>query len=145
MSTWTEEMAELFEDLRSEDEFAATLVYPEGFSYPEYVSPDGAEYVSPDGANYATRARGATLTGIKMALSLGFQMQVSGYQRKADTSFDALRSEVVTAGLYSPTTSSSPATVRPSVTVNGEAFMVLDVKDDNASDPTVKLILAALQ
>ncbi len=145
MNSYTEEMEELFEDLRSGEEFQATLVYANGTTISSYVNSSGATYVSPDGDTYVARVNGTVIIGIKLPLGLGFQMQLSGYQRKADTSFDASRIEIQNAGLYLPVSSPNPVKVRPVVTVNDQPFMVLDCKDDNTSDPTVKLILSALQ
>lgn len=114
--SWTDDAEELFEDMRAVGEYRAALVY-----------------------------NGQTVYGVKMALSLGFQMRVSGYQRKADTSFDLLRTECVTIGLYALMSQPDVEKKRVAVTVNREQYIVLDLKDDNATDPTVKLILSALQ
>lgn len=115
-NSWEDDMAEVFEDERSASEYRAALVY-----------------------------NGSTIYGVKMALSVGFQMQTTGYSRKADTAFDALRTDVEGIGLYDKCANRNPSVIRPTVTVNGESFMVLDLKDDIATDPTVKLILSALQ
>ncbi len=138
-------MLEVFEDLRSSEEFRATLFYANGTSLDSYENSSGDSYVSPTGDTYLARVSGVTIIGVKLPLGLGFRMDISGYTRKADTSFDALRTEIQSAGLYLPVSSSNPSTVRPKVTVNNQPFMVLDVKDDNRTDPTVKLILSALQ
>ncbi len=116
--SWTNEMDDLFEDMINDTEYRTSVTY-----------------------------KGQTIYGVKMALSLGFTMQLSGYQRKADTSVDIRRSDAISTGLYSDCKSRQPVTTRPQVNVllNNEAFMVLDLKDDNATDPTVKLILSALQ
>lgn len=143
MSAYTDAMTAAFAVMVAQ--WGATLTYAEGYDYALYAATSGALYTDSDGNTYAKRTRGASILGIKTPLSLGFQMQVSGYGRKADTAFDALRGDVILAGLYTPCIARNPATVRPSVIVSGESFMVLDVKDDIASDPTVKLILADLQ
>lgn len=114
--SWTDDMGELFNDMRADGEYRAALTY-----------------------------NGSTVYGVKMALSLGFQMRVSGYQRKADTSFDLLRTECVTIGLYRFISEPDIEKKRINVNVNGEEYIVLDIKDDNATDPTVKLILSAMQ
>lgn len=143
--TWEEDMTDLFEDLRDADEFRATLFYQAGTELSTYVTSTGDTYATSDGDTYAARTAGATIYGVKMALSLGFQMQTTGYSRKADTAFDALRSEVEDIGLYAKCANRNPSVIRPTVEINDEQFMVLDLKDDIATDPTVKLILSALQ
>lgn len=115
-TSWTGAMDELFEDMRAEPEYRAEFTY-----------------------------NNQTIIGVKLPLSLAFTMKISGYTRTADTSVDLYRWEVESIGLYSLATARNPAQHRPEVTVNGQPFFVLDCKDDDVTDPTVKLILAARQ
>ena len=124
ISSYRAEMLDLFLEMRTDEWYRAEVVYG-----------------------------GYTIIGVKMALSVGYQMNLASNMREAKTSVDVLRSEAIAAGLYAPSSQKQTTIKRPEVSVKAsvdgddkiERFFVLDCRDDNDSDPTVKLILSANQ
>lgn len=81
----------------------------------------------------------------KTELSIGYQFEVSGINRMADTAIDVLRSDAISIGLYAPDIQENPTVKRPVVQVDGMNFTVLLFKDDIKADPTIKLMCVRLQ
>lgn len=87
---------------------------------------------------------GQQIQCIKTPINIGYEMELAGSNRMADTQIDVLRSEAVRIGLWQSNTQ-NPEHKRPVVIVETTRFQVLKVEDDNSADACVKLICVKLQ
>lgn len=83
--------------------------------------------------------QGSTFDVIKNPIRSRVQMQLTSYDKQADTWIDALRSDLVTNGLYALVNSPTTPTPRPRVTVDSVQYEVLALENDDTTQPSVRL------
>lgn len=115
MSTYTEEMLELWMDEASDSEFGNVMQY-QAFTFPCILNP----------------------------IRSGFQMTPVSYNDKRDTIIDILRTDAVTSGLYA-IVQTNPQSKRPIVSVGGIEFDLGQLESDDPTQPSIRIFASRHQ
>lgn len=83
--------------------------------------------------------QGYTFDVIKNPIRSQNRMTITSYDKQADTWIDALRTDLVTNGLYALLTSERTPVPRPVVTVDSIQFEVLALENDDTTQPSVRM------
>lgn len=85
-----------------------------------------------------------TFDCVRNPIKQGFSMELAGYNTKADTIIDMLRTQAVLMGLYG-LKQENPPTKRPILTSDGYTFQVMSMENDDTAQPSVRFMCLKLQ
>lgn len=81
---------------------------------------------------------------VRNPINNGFGMQLAGFNERADTIIDILRTDAQLCGLYG-FKQDNPQSKRPIVKSDGISFQVLKMENDSPTQPSVRFFCAKLQ